>query len=39
MFEPPAGLAAGEYTLLVTLTAGSGDTRSSAAAFSVGGEI
>jgi VWFA-related protein len=38
-FEPPAGLAPGEYTLLVTLTAGSGDTRSSAAAFSVGGDI
>jgi hypothetical protein len=39
VFAPPAGLAPGQYTLLVTLSAASGETRSSAAAFSVGGEI
>jgi VWFA-related protein len=35
-FEPPAGLAPGEYTLLVTLTDGAGGVRSSATAVSVG---
>jgi VWFA-related protein len=35
-FEPPAGLAPGEYTLLLTLTDGAGDARSSATAVSVG---
>ena len=35
-FEPPAGLAPGEYTLLVTVTDGSGSARSSATAISVG---
>ncbi|HEX3128076.1 MAG TPA: VWA domain-containing protein [Thermoanaerobaculia bacterium] len=35
-FEPPAGLAPGEYTLLVTLTDGAGGARSSATAISVG---
>ncbi|MES1242051.1 MAG: VWA domain-containing protein [Acidobacteriota bacterium] len=35
-FEPPAGLAPGEYTLLVTLTDGAGGARSSATAVSVG---
>jgi VWFA-related protein len=39
VFEPPSGLTPGEYTLLVTLTAASGGPRSSAAAFSVGGEV
>jgi VWFA-related protein len=36
-FEPPASLAPGEYTLLITLTDGSGSSRSSATAISVGG--
>jgi VWFA-related protein len=35
-FEPPAGLAPGEYTLLVTLTDRAGSSRSSATAISVG---
>jgi VWFA-related protein len=35
-FEPPAGLAPGEYTLVVTLTDGAGAARSSATAVTVG---
>lgn len=35
-FEPPAGLAPGEYTLLVTLTDGAGKARSSVTAVAVG---